>query len=579
MTKTHDVIVIGSGSAGMTAALRAKEQGLDVLLIEKTGKLGGTSATSGGVAWLPHHGLVPGDTRESALAYINSVAKGATRQDRIEAFVDEGAALAAFLKSIGMEPTVMPWPDYFSEDAEARADRSVVFPQYDGRRLGNLFPIIREQYGRFKLMNRYAMDFIEANSISGRAPGWKRTLAKVMGRYWTDLSTRRLTKRDRVFTLGAALIGPMVEKMQQDGIPFLLTTTVNGLIVENGRVVGVKTERYGRKDEIRARYGVVACAGGFEWSQPLRDKFLTIPGTIRNSSTPESVNTGETMQAAMDIGAATEFTETGWFVPTMWLPTPGASNFEEVHQAVFDVGRPHSVCVNRNGDRFVDEACGYDRFGNAMLDDELKTGANAPCWLIFDATFRYKFPAGGFMPDAIMPDRKVPVDWWDDYIFRADTIRDLAAKIEVDPAKLEQVVKNMNHYAETGVDPEFGRGNYDYDRNFGDPNVKPNPCLGPIGKAPFYAIPIRLGDLGSKGGLKADAKARVLNTQDQPIPGLYAAGNASGSPFGNCYPGAGGTIGPAMVFGMIAADTIAEEARSSDLGAFTHNQRVSEPAS
>ena len=196
-----------------------------------------------------------------------------------------------------------------------------------------------------------------------------------------------------------------------------------------------------------------------------------------------------------------------------------------------------------------------------MLQDQLKTGANAPCWLVFDATFRSKFPAGGIMPSALRPDRKIPVDWWDHYIFRANTLAELAAKIDLDPSKLQATVAKMNEYARTGVDPEFGRGSNIYDRNFGDANVKPNPCLGPIGKAPFYAIQINLGDLGTKGGLKTDAQARVLDKSDKPIAGLYAAGNASGSPFGNAYPGAGGTIGPAMVFGYVAANEIAKEAR------------------
>jgi 3-oxosteroid 1-dehydrogenase len=252
--------------------------------------------------------------------------------------------------------------------------------------------------------------------------------------------------------------------------------------------------------------------------------------------------------------------DSGWWVPTMNKPIDGVSNFEEIHQAVFDVGRPHSVCVNRNGDRFVDEACGYDRFGNAMVQDYLKTGMNAPCWLVFDATFRRKFPAGGYMPSPIMPDRKIGPDQWDHYIFKAPTLAELAQKIALDPDKLQQVVGKMNHFARTGVDPEFGRGSNNYDRTFGDASIEPNPCLGLIDQAPFYAIPINLGDLGTKGGLKADARARVLDKQGQPILGLYAAGNASGSPFGNCYPGAGGTIGPAMVFGYIAANDIAAHA-------------------
>jgi 3-oxosteroid 1-dehydrogenase len=480
--------------------------------------------------------------------------------------------MIAFLKECGLEPMHMPWPDYFPEAPGARADRSVIFPKYDGRRLGDLFPLVREQFTRFKLMNRYTMDFLEANTISTRSPGWKRMLTEVISRYWADFATRRLTRRDRLFSLGAALIGPLIEAYVAKGGEFRIGTAVKELVVHEGRVTGIVTERFGRRETLHCRHGVIVCAGGFEWNQQLRERFFTVPGSTRNSSTPEEANRGELLEAGIAIGAATEFTETGWWVPTMSIPIQTASNFEEIHQAVFDVGRPHSVCVNRNGERFVDEACGYDRFGNAMMEDQLRTGANTPCWLIFDATFRYKFTAGGIMPTALMPDRRIPTDWWDHYLFRAPTLRDLARKIDIDADKLETVVGRMNEYAKTGIDPEFGRGGNIYDRNFGDPSLKPNPNLGAIGKAPFYAIPISLGDLGTKGGLKCDAQARVLDTTDLPIPGLYAAGNASGSPFGNAYPGAGGTIGPAMVFGYIAAGMIAAEARPEQLGTFPHNQ-------
>jgi 3-oxosteroid 1-dehydrogenase len=561
MSETYDVIVAGSGSAGMMAAVRANELGLKVLVVEKAHKIGGTSATSGGVVWIPNHGLGTSDSREDALRYINSVATGPVRQDRIEAFVDTGPKMIRYLQQIGMKPLFMPWPDYFPEKPGSRADRSVVFPLFDGRRLGKLFPLIREQFTRFKLLNRYSMDFDDANTILARGPGWIRIILRLIARYWLDVSTRRLTRRDRWFSLGASLIAPLVQRLAERNVEIRLGAAVRTLIWENGRVAGVETQRFGRTETIRARHGVIVCAGGFEWNQALRERFFTIPGNTRLSSSPEEANRGEVLEAGMAIGAATEFTETGWWVPTMSVPLPTASNFEEIHQAVFDVGRPHSVCVNRNGDRFIDEACGYDRFGNGMMEDQLKTGANTPCWLVFDATFRHKFPAGGIMPMAIMPDRKIPVDWWDHYVFKADTVAELARKIEIDPAKLEAVVGRMNEYAKTGVDPEFGRGDNIYDRNFGDLTVKPNPCLGPIGKAPFYAIPIGLGDLGTKGGLKADAKARVLDQAGDVIPGLYAAGNASGSPFGNAYPGAGGTIGPAMVFGYIAAGDIAEQAK------------------
>jgi len=573
-TETYDVVVAGSGAAGMMAAVRASELGLKVLVLEKAHKFGGTSATSGGVIWIPNHGLGTDDSRAETLRYLEAVTSGPIRRDRLEAFVDTGPEMVAFLKTIGMQPFWMPWPDYFAEAAGARADRSVVFPLYDGRQLGDRFPLMREQFTRFKLMNRYTMDFAEAFTISTRAAGWHKTLAQVTGRYWRDLATRRITRRDRWFSLGAALIGPLYKRLLDRGVEVRLGATVEKLVYTGGRVSGVEVRRLGRLSTVTANHGVIVCAGGFEWNQNLRDRFFTIPGDRRWSSTPEEANRGEVLQAGLAIGAATEFTETGWWVPTMSVPIKNVSNFEEIHQAVFDVGRPHSVCVNRNADRFVNEACGYDRFGNAMMADQLATGANTPCWLVFDATFRRKFTAGGVMPTAIMPDRKIPVDWWDHYIFRADTLDALAGKLDLDAAKLRSTVERMNSYAATGTDAEFGRGSTAYDRNFGDPALKPNPCLGVIGKAPFYAIQVNLGDLGTKGGLKADAKARVLDEAGQPIPGLYAAGNASGSPFGNCYPGAGGTIGPAMVFGYIAANDAAEQAKRESLGNYTHNQFV-----
>lgn len=385
-------------------------------------------------------------------------------------------------------------------------------------------------------------------------------ILRIFARYWSDLSTRRISRRDRRFTQGAALMGWVYKRIFERGIEVRLETKLEELLVRDGAVTGVRVSRFGRSYEIGARYGVVICAGGFEWNQELRERFFPVPGLTRYSSSPEDANRGEALLAGMRIGAATEHTEAGWWIPTMHMPMPNVSNFEEIHQAAFDVGRPHSVCVNRNGVRFVDEASGYDDFGKAMVADQLKTGANCPCWLVFDARFRAKFTAGGFMPSIVMPDSKIPPDWWDHYIFRADTIEALAAKIQVPADALARTVANMNEYARTGVDPEFGRGSNAYDRMFGDPSVKPNPCLGPIDRPPFYAVPINLGDLGTKGGLKADAFARVLDGNGKPIPNLYAAGNASGSPFGNCYPGAGATIGPAMTFGYVAANHIAARA-------------------
>lgn len=558
MSETFDVIVVGSGAAGMTAALRSRDLGLSVLVVEKAHKYGGTSATSGGVAWIPNNGLAgTSDTREETLTYLNAAIKGPVDRARLEAYVDTGRDMLAWLAGQGISFIPMPWPDYFAELPGSRTDRSLVLPPWDGRRLGNKFPLVREQYPRFKLFNRYAMNLEETFTIAARAKGWTRMFARVILRYWADRSTRRITRRDRLYVSGGALIGPLLERLDASGVEIRLETALEQLVTRDGRVTGIVANHLGRRQELTARRAVILCAGGFEWNQQLRDRFYPVKTSIWWSSTPQGANTGDALLAAEEVGAATAHTEEGWWAPTMILPSRSAANFEEVHQAVFDVGRPYSVCVNRNTERFVNEACSYDRFGAAMVADELAAGANTPCWLVFDAMFRAKFTAGGILPSAIMPDRAIPADWWDHYLFRAEDIASLARKIDLDPVKLAAIVARMNRYAERGEDPEFGRGSTIYDQAFGDPTCKPNPALGAIRKAPFYAVQIHLGDLGTKGGLKADSRARVVDGQGRPIPGLYAAGNASGSPFGCNYPGAGGTIGPAMVFGYIAAGDLA----------------------
>jgi 3-oxosteroid 1-dehydrogenase len=295
----------------------------------------------------------------------------------------------------------------------------------------------------------------------------------------------------------------------------------------------------------------------------MRDRYFTLPTPAQWSTTPEQANDGRATLAAQAIGADVEFMETGWYIPSMLMPTIGVPNTVMTHQMSFDHGRPHSVCVNGNGERFVKETIAYDQFGLAMIEDNQNTGASSVIWHVFDDQFREKYSSGGFMLKSLMPDSKVPIHWWDHYIYRADSLPELASKIGVDSQALCSTVERMNGYARTGIDPEFGRGSDDYDRFFGDQRVKPNGCLGTIAKGPFYAVPVVLGDMGTKGGLKADAQARVLDGNGAPIDALYAAGNASGSITGNCYPGAGGTIGPAMTFGFIAANAIAENARAS----------------
>lgn len=562
MDKTYDVIVAGSGSAGLAAGLRARDLGLSVLVLEKEHQWGGTSASSGGGVWVPNHGLAQdGDSREKALTYLQAVSQGPVRQANLEALVDGGPQMVKFLDRMGVPLHVLPgYPDYFPEAPGAHAGRALFPYEVDSEDVGEAAHTMREAPVRGKLFNRYAFGLDEAFALATRGRGWQLIVARMFWRYWSDLGWRRKTSRDRRLTMGNGLMGGLRRAFDKAGGELWTEAAVVGLTTENGRVTGVEVNRHGRRFTLAAKHGVVIAAGGFEWNQTMRDKYFTLPTPAQWSTSPERANDGKAMIAAQAIGADVEFMETGWYIPSMLMPTIGVPNTEMTHQMSFDHGRPHSVCVNGKGARFVKETIAYDRFGLAMIADHQKSGACSTAWLVFDDQFREKYSAGGFMLKALLPDSKVPRHWWDHYIYRADSIEQLAAKIAIDAQALAATVGRMNDYARSGTDPEFGRGSDEYDRFFGDPRVQPNTCLGTIEKGPFYAVPVVLGDMGTKGGLKIDENARVIDTTGAPIAGLYAAGNAAGSITGNCYPGAGGTIGPAMTFGFIAANTIAQGA-------------------
>jgi 3-oxosteroid 1-dehydrogenase len=562
MDEQFDVIVVGSGAGGLLAALRASELGLRTIVVEKAPRYGGTSAISGGFMWIPNNKLTnDSDSREKALEYLSAVCKGGYRADRLEAFVDNGPQMLRFLGRMGLHPEPFVYPDYFPEAPGALSSRAVVIREIKADELGDSFFSLREPPFVFKLFNRYSLDLAQSFALSVRPPGWRWVAAKMIAKYWLDVSWRRVTRRDRRLTLDNALVGSLRKALAQRQVPVLLNTRLVGLITKAERVAGVELNRHGKLLTLAARQGVVLAAGGFEQNQLLRDRYMPVATESKWSLTPKGGNTGEALLAALAVGAAVEFMDCAWWAPSMQLPSEDSANVDVTHQMFFDHRHPYSLCVNRLGKRFVNESCDYDAFGMAMIDDQKRTGANVPCWMIFDANYRNRYTAGGIMPTPVTPDRKIPKEYWDSYIYRADTLEALAAKIDIEAATLLDSIKRFNGYARSGVDPEFRRGATDYDRYFGDSRVTPNPCMGPVEKAPWYALRIDLGDLGTKGGLKADANARVLRPDGSSIEGLYAIGNTAGSPFGDCYPGAGGTLGPSTVFGYIAANDIAQRMR------------------
>ncbi|OCC22893.1 3-oxosteroid 1-dehydrogenase [Croceicoccus estronivorus] len=555
----YDVIVCGSGAAGMLAAVRLHDLGLRPAVIEKSSRFGGTSAISGGGLWIPCNGLAQeGDSHDDALTYLKAVSKGSYREDKLEAYLDSGAEMVRYLAALGVQMISVPgFPDYIADAPGATSGRSLFPTEIDGKHLGEEFFRLRDSPEGYKLFGRYVLNLEQSFNLSERGKGWQWTAFKLMAKYWLDIGWRRMTATDRRLTMGRALCGGLRKAMMDRDIPLYLNCALTGLATTSGRVSGVDAQIFGKAIHFDAPAGVILATGGFEQSQKLRDDHLPVTTRRGWSLTPAEMNVGDGLTCGEDIGADTETLDANWWAPSMQIPSRTEPNLDIAASMTFDHRHPFSMCVNGLGKRFVNESCSYDEFGQAMIADHKATGANIPCWLVFDAKFRQRYPCGPVLPAFVMPDRSLPPEWWGSYIFKAGTIASLAEQMRVPGDTLAETVERMNGFAKTGVDEDFGRGRNRFDRFFGKADVGPNPCFGPIDKPPFYAVRIDLGDLGSKGGLKIDRHARVMARDGNAITGLYAVGNNSGSPFGNCYPGAGGTLGPATVFAYIAAGHIA----------------------
>jgi 3-oxosteroid 1-dehydrogenase len=553
-----DVIVVGSGAGGMTAALCAREKGLSSVVLEKANRYGGTSAVSGGGIWIPCNDDIPhvggSDSYDEALTYLKRLIGDEVPQNRIEAYLKKAPEMVRYMKqTFGVRFQSVPkYPDYYSDLPGGKAGfRSMEPSDFDAALLGKEFDNQRGSFRGTLLMGRVAMSQVEAHTLFSRGPGWVWLTIRMMLKYWLDFGWRRKTVRDRRQTLGQAMVASLRYAMMQRNVPLHLETGFESLIQEGGRVVGVNVVSHGRKLRYGARCGVVLACGGFESNQQMREKYLPHPTTTKWTAAPP-INHGEGINAGLAVGAAVKHMNLTWGSPTVGMP--GTS--QQITLFV-ERGMPGCVMVNKKGKRFVNEAAAYPDVVTAMYADDAKGNGTVPCWIVFDATFRYKYPMGIFLPGQVQPDSKLPKDWLDKVYYRADTIDALAAKIGVDVKGLTDTVRRMNEYAKSGVDPEFGKGNTAIDRYYSDPSVKPNTCLGPIVKPPFYAVRLDAGEIGTKGGLVTDAHARVLREDGSVIAGLYAIGNCSAAVMGPTYPGAGSTLGPAMTFGYVAAQDIA----------------------
>ena len=429
-----DVIVVGSGAGGMMAAIRCHDLNLKPILIEKSDRYGGTSAVSGGAIWIPNNPQIgSNDSEAKVMEYLIACTKGEVPREKLERYVKIAPKMLEYLDSLGVHYISTPelsYPDYYPElpGAVPFGRNMLVVPMDDGSVLGEEFFRIRESYPEFKLMNRIALDLVEGGALLHRVKGWPKIVARLLWNYHSDRGWRRKTKRDRRLTIGNALIGGLRKAMLDRGIPLLLKTGLTRITTEDGRVTGVIADRDGHPLTIVANRGVILASGGFEHSQVLREEYLDQPTQERWSVTPRGINTGDGLKAALEVGADTAFMNEAWWAPSINMPSRDAPNTTRHLALFFERGFPHSMVVNRAGKRFVNEIRSYHQFGQAMLEDNAATGANMPCWMIFDADYRHKYPLGGLLPGSVTADAKLPPEWFDSFLYKADSLEELAAQ-------------------------------------------------------------------------------------------------------------------------------------------------------
>lgn len=549
-----DVLVVGTGAGAMTAALKVHDEGGRVLLIEKSSQYGGSSAMSSCLLWIPNNHLMPGigveDSPEEALEYLRGTTAGAVSDERLIAYRDRAPEMLRYLvEKTRVELICLPeYPDYYPAIPGSKpGGRSVEPAHFNAKLLGEDFLNLRSQNLQMQVVGRLGMTAVEARMVLTGQPGGMALFAKLIVKYALDIPWRFRSRRDRNPSGGNALIGMLRISLRDRGIPLWLETPARDLVIEDGRVVGLIAEKDGRSFRIRARRGVIFAAGGFEGNQAMREKYLPNP-TRAEWTCGNPHNTGDVIEMGIKAGAAADLMDDAWWGPTSVVPGE-----EIARMLVIEKSLPGSILVSKAGRRFVNEAAPYIDIVNAMYRVHSPEESCVPAYFVFDATYRKKYMCGPVLQGSATPDWMVRKFFREGYLKKASTLAALAQQIDVDAEGLADSVARNNAYAKSGKDLDFNRGENVYDRYYGDAQVGPNPCIGPIEKPPFYAIEAFAGELGTKGGLMVDERARVLTSSGEVIEGLYAVGNCSSAVMGRSYPGAGATIGPACTFGYIAA--------------------------
>lgn len=560
-----DVVIIGSGVAGLTAALTARLEGLSCVVLEHCATFGGTSARSSGTVWIPDNPYlrergITGD-RAEAERYLCALA-GTRTEPLWQRFLDAGPTMVSDLErrtGIGFSP-YMHAADYRQDCPGAASGGRALEPlPFDGRRLGG-------EFGRLALPLRELMVFggmmVTRAEAAKLLTAWKNPAAAWLGlrltaRYFAD----RLTHpRGTRLVMGNALVARLAEAvLARDGV-IVTDAEVETLETEGGRVSGVVFRNEGRRQSITARRGVVLAGGGFPASPQLRERHLPRPTPRHTPAAPGC----DGSSIALGQGAGAALGEDG-IDNALWFPSSVAQRRDATvavyPHIVLDRAKPGSIIVNAAGRRFANEAVSYHAFVREMYARNAEEASTVPCWLICDRRFIWRYGLGIIRPMTPYIEPYVRSG----YVRKSRTLAGLAEEIGVPPAALAQTVERFNAFARTGVDEDFGRGQSSYDRSNGDPAIGPNPCLGPVGgHGALYAVALWPTPLGTSLGLRANADAQVLDGDGGVIAGLYACGNDMQSAFAGEYPGAGGQLGQAMTFGWLAARHMAGRAFSAE---------------
>ena len=549
-----DFVIVGSGGGSMCAGLLMRSIGKEVAILEKTNLIGGTTSRSGGVMWIPNNPFMARDgvedSPEQAATYLESVlgptegVPGSTKERR-RTYLTQAPRMLDFLMSQGIKLTrVKEWPDYYDElPGGSKQGRTVVAELFDANELGAWreklrlsfivapVPATLEEMMELPMLKRsWAVKFLLLKLILRGA------LARITGKRW--------------IAGGAALQGRMLKAAVAAGVTLRTDSPVRELIVEDGIVKGVVTVKEGRPWRIGSRMGVLINAGGFSHNQSMRDRYA--PGTSVKWTMATPGDTGEMIEEMMRHGAGIAQMEERVGCQ-MTLP-PGAEASEGKPTAQAMTASPHAILVDQTGVRYMNEGGSYMAYCKAMLERN-KTVPASPSWAIFDQQYMNNYMLAGTLPGTAKPQR-----WYDEgYLKKADSIEDLERLLGMKPGALAATVQRFNAFVRQNRDEDFHRGERAYDGWLGDAFHKPSMTLGSIDTAPFYAVPVVPGDVGTYGGVVTDEFARVLREDRTVIPGLYATGVSTASVMGRAYPGAGSSVGPSFTFGFVAASHAREQ--------------------